>query len=103
MVDEAIVEVFSTKMCVSCCGSDFKDALLNGEQRDIKCAASQIEDQHVLLLAGSVLLVQSIGNGCSCWLVDDAQHIKTSNNTCGQTAILPSVLHNALCKQMGGV
>ena len=43
-------------------------------------AAATVEDQHVLLLR-SLRLVQAIGQRCRRRLVDDAQHIQTSNDT----------------------
>ena len=56
MLDEAIVEIFSTKMCVSCCGLDLKHTLVNGQQGDIKGATTQIKDEDVLLPSGTLLI-----------------------------------------------
>ena len=82
MVDQAVVEVLASQVGVTSSRSDLEDALLNGQQRDIKGTTSQVKDQHVLLLARSVLLIQTVSDGSRCRLVDDAQHIESSDDTC---------------------
>lgn len=69
-------------MCISCSGADFKDALLNGQERHIKGATAKVKDQDILLLSDSIFLVQAICNGCSCGLIDYAQYLQTCNDTC---------------------
>ena len=77
MVDGTVVEVLTTKVGVACGGLDLKDALLDGEERDVKGAAAQVEDEHVALSRG--LLVQAIGDGGGGRLVDDAEHVEASD------------------------
>lgn len=81
VVDKAIVKVLSSQVGVSSCGSHFKDTLLDGEKGDIKGSATQVKDEHVLLFASGIFLVQPVGNSCSGGLIDDTQHIQTSNDT----------------------
>ena len=79
MVHEAVVKVFTTKVRVTSGGLDLEDTLLNREQGYIECTTTQIEDEHILLSA--VLLVETVGNSSSRWLVDDTHHIEASNDT----------------------
>lgn len=58
VLDETIVEVLSTQVCVSSSCLDLKNALIYGEQGHIKSAATQVKDQDVPL-ASSALLVQT--------------------------------------------
>lgn len=59
---DALVKVFSSEVGVSVGGHDFKHAVVNGEQRDIEGAATEIEDEDVLL---AVLFVQTVSNRSS--------------------------------------
>lgn len=55
---------------ISC--KNLKHAIINGQNTDIKCPTTKVKDKNVLL---TTFLVQSIGNGCSCWLVNDSSNI----------------------------
>ena len=46
---EAVVKVLAAEMCVTRCGLDLKDALINRQKRHIKGPSAQIEDQHLQL------------------------------------------------------
>jgi hypothetical protein len=54
---------------------DFKHALLHLQDGDIECATSQVVDCD----DGRSSLVESVGEGSSCRLVDDAQDFKACN------------------------
>lgn len=58
---DALVKVFASKVGVSIGGHDFKHTVVNGQQRDIEGATTEIENEDVLL---AVLFVQTISN-CS--------------------------------------
>ena len=49
---------------------NLEDAFLDGKQRQVEGATTQVEDKDVLLTLGS--LVEALGEGCSFWLVDAA-------------------------------
>ncbi len=61
-------------------GLDLEDALLDGQDGDIKGAAAQVENENVALRR-SLLLVQAVGNGGGCRLVDDAEHVQPGNDS----------------------
>lgn len=79
LLDETVVKVLTTEMGVAGSGLDLEDTLLNGEERNIEGAATEIEDEHVALALN--LLVETVGNGSSRGLVDDAEHVETGNET----------------------
>mmetsp|Transcript_14156 Transcript_14156/g.33042 ORF Transcript_14156/g.33042 Transcript_14156/m.33042 type:complete len:235 (-) Transcript_14156:43-747(-) len=56
-----------------------EDAIIDGQQGHIESATTQVEDQNVAL--ARTLLVQTVGNGSSSWLVDDAQNVQTGDDT----------------------
>jgi hypothetical protein len=76
---EPVVEVLTTKVGVTSSGLDLEDAFLNGQERDIESATAEIEDEDVALALD--LLVETVGNGGSSGLVDDAEDIETGNET----------------------
>jgi hypothetical protein len=76
MVNDAIIEIFSTEMGVSSSGEDFKDTFVNREKGDIKCASAEIIDND---LGFAAFLVETVGNSGSCWFVDDTKDLETGD------------------------
>ena len=56
---------------------DFKHTLIDGQERNIECSSSQIEDKDVSFTI--TLLVETISNGSGSWLIDDSENVNTSN------------------------
>jgi len=79
IVNECVVEIFSSQVSVSISCLHFKYAILNSEQGDIESATSQIEDQNIALL--SVLFVQSIGDSCGGWFVNDSGNVESGDGS----------------------
>jgi len=52
---------------------DFKYTLFDGEEGNIESTTSEIEDEDVLFLIS--LLVKTVGNSGSSWLVDDSENL----------------------------
>mmetsp|Transcript_13399 Transcript_13399/g.23835 ORF Transcript_13399/g.23835 Transcript_13399/m.23835 type:complete len:212 (+) Transcript_13399:1102-1737(+) len=77
-VNKTVVKVLTTQVSVTCGGLDLKDTLLDGQKRNIKGSSTKIKDENVAL---SLLLVETVGNSSSGRLVDDAEYVKSSNNT----------------------
>ena len=78
VLHHSLVKVLSSKMGISVGGHDLKDSIVNGQEGDIKGTASKIEDKDVLL---TILLVHTIGNSSSSWLVDDSHDGHAGNDS----------------------
>jgi hypothetical protein len=79
VVNETIVEVFTTQVSVSGCGLDLEDTLLDCQKGDIEGTTTKIEDEDIALTLD--LLVEAVGNGGGSRLVDDTEDVKASNET----------------------
>mmetsp|Transcript_108569 Transcript_108569/g.151705 ORF Transcript_108569/g.151705 Transcript_108569/m.151705 type:complete len:209 (-) Transcript_108569:176-802(-) len=77
VLHHALVEVFSTQVGVAVGGHHLKDAVVDGEEGDIKGSTAEVVHKDVLLR----LLVQTVCDGCSSGLVDDTQHVQAGNHT----------------------
>ena len=49
VIDHAVVEIFATQVRVPCGCFYFKNTIFDGQQRNIECTSTQVEDQDVLL------------------------------------------------------
>ncbi|ETE72736.1 hypothetical protein L345_01432, partial [Ophiophagus hannah] len=78
----AIVKVLPTQVGISSSRFHFKDAIFNGQNGNIKCATTQVKDQYILLTCSAPFFIQTIGNGSSRRLINDAQYVETCNGTC---------------------
>lgn len=76
-IDKLVIEVLAAQVSVPIGGLDLKDTLLDGEERDIECTSSKIENQYISFLR--LLPVKTISNSSSSWLVDDSEHLHSSN------------------------
>jgi len=74
-VDEVVIEIFTTEMGVTVGGLDFENTVLNGEEGDIEGTTTEIEDENIAFTL--VLLVKSVGDGGSGWLVDDSLNVES--------------------------
>ena len=77
VLDDFIVEVFSTQVSVTSGGLDLEDTVFNSQERDIEGSSSKIEDEDILL--HTLLLVQTVSDGGGGWLVDDSEHVQISD------------------------
>lgn len=73
VVDEAVVEVLTTKVSVTSGGLDLEDTLLDGQERYIEGSSTEIEDEDVALALG--LLVETVSDGSRGGLVDDTENV----------------------------
>ena len=79
VVNETVVEIFTTQVSVTSGGFDFEDTLFNGQKGDIEGSSTEIKDEDVTL--ASDLLVETVGDGSSGGFVDDTEDVKTSDDT----------------------
>ena len=80
MVDQPVVKVLTTQVSVTSCGLDLENALLDGQQRHIEGATTKVKDQNIALADGCVLLIETVSDGCSSWLVDDTHALQASDD-----------------------
>lgn len=78
VVDDAVVEVLSSKMCVTSSSQDLEDTVVDRQKRDIECTSSEIVYDD---LGFSGLLVETVGNSGGSRLIDDTENLKTSDGT----------------------
>merc|ERR1719183_1597115 len=76
-INNAIIKIFTSQVCVTSSGLNLKDTILYGQERHVESTTTHIIDQHVTLSAS--FLVQSICNCCRCRLVDNTQHVQPAN------------------------
>ena len=78
VVDQAIIEVHLSEMCVPAVTFTSKHSILDRQQRHIKGAATtEVKNQHVPLPRLPLgLFVQIASDGCSRRLVDYSQHFE---------------------------
>ncbi|KAF4529500.1 hypothetical protein B566_EDAN017804 [Ephemera danica] len=69
VVHDALVKVFASQVGVAV------DSVVDGEQRDVEGATTQVKHQHVLL----ALLVETVSDGGRSGLIDDSHHVETSD------------------------
>ncbi len=79
VIDESVVEILSSEMGVSGSGLDFEETVFDRQQGDIESTTSEIEDENESLVLN--ILVQTVSNGSSGWLVDDSHDIESGNLT----------------------
>jgi len=71
MLEEIVIEIFSTEMGVSSYCFDCKNTIGNGKERNIEGSSSKIEDENVLFLGG--LGIETVCD-CRCGrFVDDSK------------------------------
>src|SRR5271170_828833 len=75
---DKLIEIFTTKMGISCGGKNLKHTILNRKKRHIKCPPTKIKYHN---LAFSFALVQSVGHGRSSRFIDDSQDIQSTNRS----------------------
>ncbi len=61
-------------------GFDLEDALLNGQNRDVKRPAAQVKNENVALAGDALLLVQAVGDGGGGGLVDNAEDVEAGDD-----------------------
>ena len=79
VVDETVIEILTTKVSVTSGGLDFEDTLLDGQEGNIECSSSEIEDEDITLTDG--LLIETVGDSSSSGLVDDTEDVETRDGT----------------------
>ena len=77
MLQQRVVEILTTEMSVTGRGFDSKYLALDGQEGDVECTATKVEDEDITLVLG--LLVETVGNSGRSRLIDDAENFETRN------------------------
>mmetsp|Transcript_63397 Transcript_63397/g.166054 ORF Transcript_63397/g.166054 Transcript_63397/m.166054 type:complete len:301 (+) Transcript_63397:1286-2188(+) len=77
VLHHTLVKVLTAQVGVAVRRHDLEDTVVNGQQRDIEGAATQVVHNNVFL----GLLVQAVGDGSRRRLVNDPQNIHTRDDT----------------------
>mmetsp|Transcript_20426 Transcript_20426/g.48236 ORF Transcript_20426/g.48236 Transcript_20426/m.48236 type:complete len:120 (-) Transcript_20426:268-627(-) len=81
VLHDALVKVRTSQVRVAIGSQHLEYPLVNGEERDIEGAASEIKDQYILLAARIIGFVHAIGNRGGGGFVDDSLNMQPSNDT----------------------
>jgi hypothetical protein len=65
-------------MCVTGGSQDLENTVINGKKGNIEGSTTKIVDDD---LSFSALFVETVSDGSSRWFIDDAEDLKTGNNT----------------------
>mmetsp|Transcript_4706 Transcript_4706/g.10345 ORF Transcript_4706/g.10345 Transcript_4706/m.10345 type:complete len:392 (+) Transcript_4706:682-1857(+) len=78
VLHDTLIEIFSSQMGITVGGQNFKNSRVDGQQSDIECTSSKIENKDVGFTSG---LVHTVGNCGSGRLVDDTFDLHSGNST----------------------
>jgi len=77
VLDQTLIEIFTTQVGITGGSNDFKHTVINSEQGDIEGTTTQIVDKDVLLL----LLIETVSDSLLGGLVNDPQNVQTRDLT----------------------
>src|ERR1700761_2186125 len=78
--EEEVVDVVAAEVGVAVGGDDLEDAFVELEDGDIEGAAAEIVDgDDLALIAAFFGAVETVGEGCGGWLVDQTQDVEASH------------------------
>lgn len=78
IVNDAVVEIFTTKVGVTSSSQDLEDTVVDGEEGDIKSSTTEIVDDDLRFTA---LLVKTVGDGGGGRFVDDTEDGETGDGS----------------------
>lgn len=78
ILDDTVVEIFTTEMSVTGGGEDLEDPVVDGEEGDIESSSTEIVNDD---LRFATLLVETVGDGGSGGFVDDTEDLETGDGT----------------------
>lgn len=78
VIDDTVIEIFTTEMSVTSSSQNLKDTIVNGKEGDIESSTTKIIDDD---LRFTTFLVKAIGDGSSGRFVYDAENSKTGDSS----------------------
>jgi len=78
VVDDALVEILTTKMGVTGGGENLEDTLIDRQKRDIESTTTEIVDDDLAL---AISLIKTVRDSGGSGLVDNTEDVETGNDT----------------------
>jgi hypothetical protein len=78
VLDDTVIEILTTQVSITGSRQDLEDTILNGEKGNIESSSSEIVDDDLTLIT---LLVKTVGDSGSGWLVNNSENVETGNDT----------------------
>ena len=76
-VDDRLVPVVAAQDGVATGGLNFKHAVADFEDRNVECAAAEVEDKNCLVAFAATF--KAVGQGRCGWFVDNAEHLEAGD------------------------
>jgi len=79
VVDDSVIEIFTTQVSVTIGGLNFEDTVFNGKEWNIKSTTTKIENENVALTFS--LLVKTVSDSSGGGFVDNTLDVETRDGT----------------------
>jgi NAD-specific glutamate dehydrogenase len=102
VVDETVIEIFTSKMGITSSGLDLENTLFNSEERHIESSSSKIEDEDISL--ADDLFVESVSDSSSGGFVDDTEdvHARDGSSILGRLTLRVAEVRRVATSSGGG-
>ena len=78
MAHHAIIQIFTSQVCITGCRYDFKQRfLVNGQYGHIECPATEVKHEYLLFFPRG--FIKSVSQRGRCWFVEDPPHVQPSD------------------------
>ena len=74
VLDEAVVEIFSTEMAVTSGSLDFENAFVDSKEGHIASSSTKIKDEYVACTDN--FLVETVRDSSGCGFIDDTEDVQ---------------------------
>ena len=78
MIHQKMINILTTKMCVTRGRLDLKHTVLDGKEGNVESSTTEIKYKHIRLFT---LFIKPVRNRCRCGLIDDAQHVQSRDRS----------------------
>ncbi len=79
VINNPVVEVLTTEMCITSCFQNFENAVVDGKEGDVEGSSSEIVDDNTGFTA---LLVETVRDSGGSGFVGDTEDLEASNRAC---------------------
>jgi NAD-specific glutamate dehydrogenase len=79
VVDEAVVEIFSTEMAVTSDSLDLENTFYDSKEGHIASSSTKIKDEHVSF--ADIFLVETVRDSSGCGFIDDTEDVQARDGS----------------------